>query len=636
MRISYSWLQKYFETKLPEPQKLADIFTNHVFEVEGIEKAGDDSIFDFKVLPDRNHYLLCHRGVARELSVITGFALKLDEITEVPAAENSRITVKIENDKLCRRYVAREIDNLSVSAMSGWLRDMLVSLGYRSINNIVDAGNLTMVDVGQPFHIFDADKISGGITVRLARKDEKIIILGGAEIALNETDLVIADDAGPLAIAGVKGGARAEVNESTTRIIIESANFDPVSVRKTSTRLNLRNESSKRFENEITPDLAGRAMERITHLILQLCPGANAKKIIDVYPNPAKEWKVVFSPAYINSMIGIGISEEFMKSVLTRSGCRVETGGGDITITPPLERLDLIIPEDVADEVARIYGYDKLEGKLPAPLPEMLLPEKTFYYSEKIKNSLVERGYSEVILYSLVSKGAYEISYPLAEDKSALRENLSANLKNSLLSNGRNSDLLFLETVKLFEIGKIFPKAGEKTAFAIGVSQVKKKKGVKSEDILKADIELLRKDFNIPADYKIQTGEFGAVCEFDLDEIIDKLPVQGNLVDLKFAPLPKDRKYRKFSLYPFAVRDIAFFVNGAVSEKDAENIIVENAGPLCIQVRLFDVFEKEGRKSFAFRLIFQSEERTLVDEEIVAAMADVEKVLKEKFGAEIR
>ena len=639
MRISYNWLQRYFDSPLPAPEKLSEFFTAHVFEVEEMRKAGDDTVFDFKTLPDRNHYLLSHRGVAREVKAIVGLEMKASAPEKTPSAGASSVKVNIKNDKLCRRYVAREMNSVEIGPSPDWLRVFIESIGQRSINSVVDTGNFIMFDVGQPMHVFDADKLKGDISVRLAKNGEKIVIFSGAEVALLESDLVVADDEGPIAIAGVKGGKRAEVTASTTRIIIESANFEPSTVRKTSTRLNLRNESSKRFENEITPALAGEAMDRMAALVKQLSPGASAKTEVDVYPSPAREWEVVFSGQEISLFIGMDIPVEFIVTTLSRMDCRVERAGDSFKVVPPLDRYDLAIPQDIADEVARIWGYDKLQGKLAPALLEALPPDKTFFYSEKIKNVLVPLGYSEVLLYSLVKKGIYEISYPLAEDKAALRERLSDKLAEVLVSNARNAELLNLENLKLFEIGKVFPKSGEKTSFALGVSQIKKNKSSTAEGILKTDIDSLRTALGANFDCEIKKGEYGAACEIDIDAIVSKLPDQQALRALGFKSLPKDKKYQKFSVYPFIVRDIAMFVPENVDEKQVQQTIEKNAGPLCVQIKLFDVFTKdfpEGKKkSFAFRLIFQSFERTLTEAEVNAQMNRIYVALKDE-GAEIR
>jgi phenylalanyl-tRNA synthetase beta chain len=263
MKVSRNWLQTYFYSEIPAVDKLSELFTFHSFEVEGVEKieakgkAPEDFVMDVKILPDRAHYCLSHRGVAEEVHVITGMPLKKDRDTGKPPEGNRMIAtpkIIIEDNNFCRRYMGRRVEGVKVSESPEWMEKYLEAIGERSINNIVDASNIIMFDIGQPLHIFDADKVRGEIKVRAAHEGEKILLLDGKEVTLKSNDFVVSDDEGPLAIAGVKGGKRAGITAETKNIIIESANFDPTAVRRTSTELNLRNESSKRFENEITPD----------------------------------------------------------------------------------------------------------------------------------------------------------------------------------------------------------------------------------------------------------------------------------------------------------------------------------------------------------------------------------------------
>ncbi len=635
MKVSYNWLNSYFQEKIPAPERVAELFNMHFAEVEGIEELSNDIVFDVKTLADRNHYALSHRGIARELGAITGNHLDRKVRKDGPVAPDvPEVQVVLLNDKLCRRYVARRIENVVVSRSPEEVRSSLEAVGSRSINSVVDATNFIMFDIGQPLHAFDADKVMGAIKVRTAYAGEKIIILDGREIELKESDLVIADDVGVLAIAGVKGGKRAEVTIGTTNIIIESANFDPVAVRRTSTRLNLRNDSSKRFENEITPFLAYEAIDRFTKLISDLSPGSKAGEVTDIYPHPVKEWSIECDGDFIRAMIGADIGNESIDIILSSLDMRVVRDGSKFHVTPPLERLDIKIPEDISDEVARIYGYDKLKSK-ETPEIGSIPADKTFYWSEKVKNILVDHGFSETLLYTLVPKGAFEVSYPLASDKSALRESIKPKLSESLLTNSRNSDLLGLEAVKIFEIGKIFPETGERTSLAIGASQVKKKKGVTSESILKDIIHILETELGAKIDSKIENSSTGAVIEIDFDSLISKYEISDSISDLDFKPLPKTKKYKPFSPYPFITRDIALFVPTGVTEEkvfDAiESAAVKAADKLLVKgPDLFDKFEKDSKVSYAFRMIFQSFEKTLSDEEVNSYMEKVYEAAKAK------
>lgn len=686
MNISYKWLRSYFEKDLPAPAELASFINSHVFEVEGQQEIGDDVVFDIKVMPDRAHHALCHRGIAREVRALTGIglisgaeetypstacgtryaALRSDsprpsQDMSLPLSISgtlSSVSVSIRAPKLCRRYVARRIENVKIAESPAWLREKLEAIGARSINTIVDATNFVMYDIGQPLHAFDADKVKGGIVVRLANKGEKIELLpervlvedGGTKqwvekervLELKETDLVIADDLGPIAIAGVKGGRRAEISASTKNLILESANFDPVSVRRTSTRLNIRNDSSKRFENEIIPELAIEAMEQLTSLIVELSNNdILVGKIADEFNAPTKPWTVVVLAGFVGEKIGLDVSHDEFKKILSLFDCsfiekgKTEDGAMLLEITPPLYRLDLKIPEDFVDEVARVKGYDGLKTILPPKIDSQISDNTAFYWSEKIKNALVESGYSEALLYSLVSKGFFEIEYPLASDKSALRESIAPKMKEALSTNSLNADLLGLDVIKMYEIGKVFPKTGEKLVLCIGVKNVKKSK--------KKEPEIISETLNDLSDVlgvKFEAKPIDGIVEIDLDALIANLPKSGSASELSFRALPRDQRYAPFSTYPFIVRDIAVFVTENIQAEQVWEAIEKGtigAGALGLLVRksLFDVFKKDGKVSYAYRMVFQSKERTLTDDEANKIMESVYGEMK-KSGWEVR
>jgi phenylalanyl-tRNA synthetase beta chain len=307
-----------------------------------------------------------------------------------------------------------------------------------------------------------------------------------------------------------------------------------------------------------------------------------------------------------------------------------------LIVTPPFERLDIRIPEDLADEVGRLYGYENIVSKeLPVIDPTPI--DNIFYASEKAKNILVSQGFSETLLYTLVPKGVFEVSYPLASDKSALRETISGKLKESLVFNARNADLLGVDAIKIFEIGKIFPKSGEKTSLCLGVLPVKKKKGVTSESILKEAISSLGSGLGISLNPTIETGTFGAIAEIDFDDALKNLeiPHAATIKDLEFKPLPKSTRYSAFSHYPFITRDIAIFVPSSTKEdvvmKTITMTAAKSAGKLLVKgPDLFDKFEKGGKVSYAFRMIFQSFEKTLSDEDANRIMDSIYKVVKAK------
>lgn len=641
MKVSHNWLQTYFDKPIPKAETLAELFNFHAFEVEAIETLEDNSVLDVKVLPDRAHYALSHLGIAREVSVIAEIPLKAGRIPQGPEATLTRKPeVRIEDTRFCRRYMARYAEVPSVAESNPHASAMLASIGQRAINSIVDATNIVMFDCGQPLHIFDADKVVGTIVIRSAREGEKILLLdsvAGAdrEVALLATDYVIADDEGPIAIAGVKGGKRAGVTAGTKHLIIESANFEPASVRRTSTRLNLRSESSKRYENEITPELTATGMNDVCSLLVHNISGATFGPIVDTYPTKQMQTIIDFNPAYITERLGVAVPEKEAKKILTTLGIVVTEKGASWNLAIPYERLDLTDAVDIIEEIGRIYGYDKIVSVLPPQLADVVPTDKTFYWSEKVKSILVEQGFSEVQTYTLIGNGDIEITYPLAKDKKALRTSLESRLVHTASQAGIIIDLLGLKNIKIFEIGKVFPKAGEKTVLGVAFTSKKDKKDdqyteselfsnlanrLGFEDKKFIEEHIIKKTGLITTSVENSSVRKGSAVEIDIDSLISKLPEPGSLADAGFKVLT-GKKYTPYSRYPFIARDIALFAPAGTEEgvvrdviqtsleRTAKKLVVR--GPDC-----FDRFEKGDKKSFAFRMIFQSFDRTLSDEEV--------------------
>jgi phenylalanyl-tRNA synthetase beta chain len=636
MKISRTWLQKYFDAELPPTEKLAELFTFHAFEIEGIEKAGEDDVLDLKVLPDRAHYALSYRGIARELSAIASLPLRPLEVKEVSEGASATPSITVTDYVLCRRYVGRIAESVSITESPMWLKTALEAAGSRSINTIVDATNYVMLDIGQPLHAFDADKVKGGICVRLAKEGERITTLDGKDIDLLPGELVIADDFGPLAIAGVKGGKRAEVTAETTRIIIESANFEPTSVRRTSARVKIKNDSSKRFENELTPHTALEAMHAVSALIQELSPAAKFGPVVDRYEALPAPRSIEISAASISERLGYAVALDDAIAALKRLSIGVANKGGVLALSIPHDRLDLVIPEDIVEEVGRLLGYDKVPALVPAAEKSAAV-HPAFYWAERVKSVLVAAGFSEVSTYALVPKGHYEVAYPLASDKQALRANLAEGITKSLALNASNADLLGLEAIKVFEIGTVFGKDAETFSLSVGALQAKKRKGVTAEGYLTQALAVLAADLGVEISATPVAAGAGALVELDFSALVEKLSKPASYADLSFTKAPKVA-YKPFSAYPYIVRDIALFVPAGTDEALVLEVLRAAAtasGLLEKGPDRFDRFEKDGRISLAYRLIFQSHQRTLTDTEVNTAMGAVYAAAKEK-GWEVR
>ncbi len=469
MKISYQWLQSYFIKKLPAPEALAERLALGFAEVESVEKNGNDVVFDIKVLPDRACYALSHRGVAKEVSALTGLQTREEEALSFPISRGVRkIAVRMEEPTLCPRYTARVVDNVSVGPSPKWLRERLEAIGERSINNIVDATNFTMFDIGQPLHAFDADKVRGGIVVRKARDCDTLVTLDGKTLSLGKDALVIADDEGLLALAGVKGGKRAEVTAETKAIILEAASFDATLVRRTSQLYGVRTESSRRFENNLTPWFAGEGSAACAALIQKLCQSARVGSPADIFPKKKKPKTIRVSRDFLCTSLGMDVNDKTILAALKALCLAVKKKGKTLAVTPPPERRDLTLPEDIVEEVGRVIGYSQIpENKLPLLSIEPT-PNKQTQIEDAVRDLLTAEGFSEVLTSSFAAQGEVAIEKPLAADKAFCRPDLWTNFHAALLKNFSNAPLLETETVRQFEIGRVFTAKGEGRALIIG------------------------------------------------------------------------------------------------------------------------------------------------------------------------
>lgn len=622
MKISRNWLQTYFDKPLPTDEEISEALTFHVFEIDGIEKHQNDSVFDVKVTPNRGHDCLSYRGIAKELSIILRIPLKQDPLAIRPQFEQvaDAISVSIDssaNGPLCRRYIAGHIIGVTVGPSPDWLVERLATMGQRSINNVVDATNFVMFNIGQPLHAFDAACLGEKdgvyqILVRTAREGERLLALDDNEHMLTSSNLIIVDDTihSPVGIAGIKGGKPAGINEYTTNIIIESANFSGPSVRKTAQELKLRTDASSRFEQEISPELAAYGMRAVVELILELA-GGSCKGYVDVYPTPVTLSAVSVSRTQINEALGTQLTSENITDIFSRLGFAHLESGDTFTVTPSFERLDIIIPEDLIEEVGRITGYDAIVGvELPyiATSPAI---NHSFYTIEHIRSFLVERGFSEVYTSVFAETGEQVILNKVDGVRQYLRDSLTEGVVEALGRNVRIKDVLGLNQVKIFEIGTVWRGGIETMALALAVEQVKK-----NTDVMTYMRELC--DGAGVVWEAVDTS--GTALEIPLELFEQALILTEQYDDL---PLSTTERYTSFSKYPAIIRDVALWCPAGTSADDVQKEITTHAGTLLVRTTLFDQFEKDGRISYAFRLVFQSMDRTLLDEDAHTHMESI-------------
>ncbi len=590
MKYSYNWLQSHIEDPLPTPEVLKETIIFHAFEVEDIEVIDTDTIFDIKVLPDRAGDCLSHYGMAREIAGLLDLNFIESAYTSPTVVDEVNIDVQTAQ---CLRYSAVRIDGVRVPPSPDWLVKKLAAVGQRSINNIVDATNFILLDMGQPTHAFDADKVHGIIAVReIGPNGETITTLSGEEKNLKEGMMVIADEDKLLAIAGVKGGNAAEVTMETRSIILEIANFDAASVRKTARMLGLPTDAAKRFENNLSPHVVESARAKLIGLI-QILSGGTVAAAGEQYPNPQTERAISFTLADIQRLLGNTITDNAIVKVFDQYGYSYEKEGEYYTLAIPFWRNDITGAHDIAEEIGRVTGYDTIPSA-PLPFVPTIVPNEPYEKIRAIKSSLVSQGYSEVMTYSFRNKGDVHIAYG-PKDKSALRANLSDALKESYDMNRLNAPLLALQQLKIFEVGTVFNKDSESVHVAIA-----DKSGVK--------------EFAIE-DYKIEepAAAFSGV----------------RVANTAAAP------FKPWSVYPFITRDIAVWIDGDVSV--LQKIIADFAQQYCIRpAALFDTFAKDGKTSLAYRLVFQSATKTLTDAEVEAMFQPLVKTIAAQSGMSIR
>lgn len=635
MKISYTWLQKYFSEPLPPIEEVADALTFHAFEIE--EQHAD--MLDVKVLPDRAPYGLSHRGVALEVSAALDMDMVSDPLrTELPEMfSTEQLFVEIDDQQACPRYMGALVQGVRIAPSPAWLTEALTAVGQRSINNVVDATNYVMLNIGQPLHAFDAGKLASpegrlGIRVRGAVLDEHITTLTGEEYVLPEGTLLITDayTNTPLGIAGVKGGQQASVDAGTTTIIVESANFNGPMVRKTSQQLRLWTDASQRFQNSLSPTLAAYGMRDVLALITQIA-GGEVIGVVDVARDIPEDRlaPVKVTLGKMRSVLGIDIGSDEVGNALDRLGISYIEEDGTFVVSPSFERHDLSIPEDIIEEVGRTIGYDRIPSTELLSLP--MGPDQARYRGiECIKDFLVERGFTEISTQSFALEGDIELANPLQSDRPWLRRELLPNLEEALTRAHLHAPRTLgpVDMVKLFEIGSVFTNGGEHLSLAFGIRVLSGKKN-RAADAVKEYAATLQQEL------------FGAHMTVHYTLTGDSAEI--NLSSINFEALGTEAPrrmtlgaYRPFTVYPAALRDVAVWTPEGTPSDVVANVITQAAGSLLARIDCFDHFAKDGRQSYAFRLVFESMERTLADIDLDPAMAAVTDALNAVSGFEVR
>ena len=618
-----------------------------------------EDIIDFEITPNRPDCLAIE-GLGRETAVSLGKEFKnprknIDELKIEDKNEIEGLKVEIETPDLCYRYIARLVKNVKIAPSPEWLVRRLNACGIRSINNIVDITNYVMLEMGQPMHAFDINSIEGKhIVVRRAKNGEKITTLDEEERTLDENDLVIADETKPVAIAGVMGGINSEIEKDTETVVFESASFYGGAVRKTAKKVGLRTESSSRFEKGLSPENALRAINRAMELVEEINAGEVVEGKIDVYPTKQKTNKINLDYDRINKLLGTEISKEEMIDTLEKLNIKVEN---DIAIAPYF-RTDIEQLADIAEEVLRFYGYDKLDTTLVESDTTIGIRNKEQKIEQKIKNVLVNSGLSEIYTYGFVSDKDLEkskinkdlketsilIQNPLSDEYRLMRPSTIPSMMQTLATNANKKN----SSAKLFDISKSYKNINnevengevplQENILTIGmygddidfytvkglIENVLETSSINRYDIVR---ETENESYHTGrcANIKVGIDVIATIGEVH-PEVLDNYGIEKRayLAEVNLSKVTKyskvNKKYVEVPKFPAVERDIAIIVDEKVEVGQIEKIIIKKAKKLLEKMQLFDIYRNEklgdNKKSVAYSLIFRDKNRTLSDEEI--------------------
>ena len=633
-----------------------------------------------------------HYGLAREVGALYGKKLKPYETKEIEKGKEMKIKVEVADKKLCPRYMAVAMSGIKIAPSPEWLQKRLVSIGFHPINNIVDITNYILAELGQPMHAFDAANLSAkaknkhkkNIFVRPAKLGEEFVTLDDVKLKLNETDLVIADENGPLALAGVMGGAGSGISDSTDTIIFEAANFEASQIRKTSTRYGLRTESSMRFEKSLDPFQTLVALQKAVELTKQVCPSAQVASAVADKALFSHMHKVLdVSNDFFSKIIGADIPVKDAVVILQALGFEIKEKKKNLLVKIPSWRAtkDISLPEDIAEEVLRIWGYEKVKAELPKFAINAPEQNKLRRLEHLVRQILSERlSYDEVYNYSFISEqqiallgektGKYlELDNPVSKARPYLRRELVSNLLENIEVNIEN-----YPDLKIFETGRVFwPEIPGPRAKGNGdallphqdlhlCAVIAAKKNNQPFNEARRAVEEIMSAVNLPFEISpakhprawqhparsglIMAGdqEVGEIFELHpatAEQAGLKVRVAGADLNLeKLLPLIREKTfYQPLPQYPESVRDLSVVVKKEISNADLLKAMAGNQ-PLLKSVELFDVYEGQnigaGYKSLAYRLVYGHAERTLTTEEVDAAQAAIIADLSKKFGATVR
>ncbi len=670
MKISYNWLKDYCKHDL-SVEELAESLTNAGLVVDTVNPVEDDFCLEVEVTSNRPD-CLGFIGVAREVATIVRGKLDIPDVSYDTTDEiiNGITSVTIEDNELCQRYTARVIKDVKIGPSPEWLQKKICSIGLRPVNNIVDITNYVLMESGQPLHAFDFDKLSENrIVVRRAKKDETMEAIDGSKCSLTDDMLVIADAQRPVAIAGVMGGKETEVSEATSNILLESAFFDPRSVRRVSRKLSLMSDSSYRFERRVDPECVDWASRRAVNMILEIAGGQAVEGVVDQNYLEDNKVSVSLKMSRLNILLGIQIEKDVAKDILKHLQFKINSETEDgFRVDVPSFRGDVYREIDLIEEVARIHGYDKIPVK--SNIGVKLTQDNEFdKITEKTKNVISGLGFNEVVTDSIVGNsqdrhgtiwsetGSLKILNPIRQDENLLRKALVHNL----LRVKKHNQNYGVEKTDIYELSKVYlPKEddqlpeekeclcilGEKgylalkgvieailshlnitdslesTHFDFGLFSPEKSAELRLGDSVLGFIGELSRE--VISDYDFRSKP--CVAELDFNVLIDKTSLESS--------------YRKVPSFPIVTRDFAVVSDEAVTWAEIKGCIESLKIDYVNDVEFFDIYRgkqiEKGRKSIAFRIIFRADDKTLKSEEVDVLQEKILANLCNSLGVSLR
>lgn len=588
-----------------------------------------DTVIDIanKAMGGRASDSLSVWGVARELSQMLGLDYKEFEVTEVPTRQSKKI---VRDESICSRYMTLEVQNIAHMFLGQDLIRTLESLGHTSINHLVDLGNLVMEEIGQPLHIFNADALAGDtIEVRKAKDGEKFVSLDGTEYELVTGDIVICDAEKIVALAGIKGAQNSAVDNDTRNILVESANFDSVQISKTARRLKLMSDASRRFEKGIPVELAEIGLKRFSYHVREL--GYNVSGMDGVGEDVSPKHSIELYYEYVNKYLGVHLTQDEVDEILSSIGfILTEKKDYSVLVTSPFYRMDVSSQEDLLEDIARVYGYERIKPKTDFPYkrPESV---REFTRDRVVKESMARAGYTEVHTYPYRAEGYLKMLNPVDKEKPYLRTSLGESMIEAMEVNEHS-----FERFKIFEVAHVFDAMGETTHAVWGVYDKSKTLPERNQEAMQALGVLL---YQLGYEVKLELSavdEAQAPITYGGEPIgyLDRANavVEISLTRLSVVTTPVDELYATPPKYPAAKRDVTFEVPRQTVSWQVYEALRKSVPKPCEKILFKDIYEKDETKAVTFHLQFRSPDGSLSDEQVNEWVRSIEKKVGKNLG----